>query len=92
VVREMTCTKCGEEFELDDGKPGYANICPNCSVPTPEQKARQLAYADSRHKSLTASQRTNERRRDEERKQDLARGKLGYKKVPGKKFTVREPK
>ncbi len=25
------CVKCGEEFELKPGKPGFANRCPDCS-------------------------------------------------------------
>lgn len=28
-----TCVKCGEEFELKPGKPGFANQCPECSEP-----------------------------------------------------------
>ena len=28
-----TCVKCGEEFELKPGKPGFANHCPDCSEP-----------------------------------------------------------
>lgn len=28
-----TCVKCGEEFELKPGKPGFANRCPDCSEP-----------------------------------------------------------
>jgi hypothetical protein len=28
-----TCVACGEEFELKPGKPGFANRCPECSVP-----------------------------------------------------------
>jgi len=27
------CVKCGEEFELKPGKPGFANQCPECSEP-----------------------------------------------------------
>jgi hypothetical protein len=27
------CVKCGEEFELKPGKPGFANRCPECSEP-----------------------------------------------------------
>jgi rubredoxin len=37
-MKKMTCKKCGEEFELHSGspstgKPGYANVCPECSPP-----------------------------------------------------------
>jgi hypothetical protein len=27
------CSICGEEFELKPAKPGFANRCPECSVP-----------------------------------------------------------
>jgi len=27
------CVKCGEEFELKPGKPGFANQCPDFSEP-----------------------------------------------------------
>ena len=29
------CAVCGEEFELKPDKPGFANRCPECSVPEP---------------------------------------------------------
>ena len=32
-----TCVKCGEEFELKPGKPGFANRCPDCSEADEEQ-------------------------------------------------------
>ena len=25
-----TCKICGDEFELKPGKPGFANVCPDC--------------------------------------------------------------
>jgi hypothetical protein len=28
-----TCVVCGEEFELRPDKPGFANRCPECSLP-----------------------------------------------------------
>jgi hypothetical protein len=27
------CVVCNEEFELKPGKPGFANRCPECSIP-----------------------------------------------------------
>jgi hypothetical protein len=27
------CTVCSEEFELKPDKPGFANQCPECSIP-----------------------------------------------------------
>ena len=32
-----TCVKCGEEFELKPGKPGFANRCPDCSEPEEDE-------------------------------------------------------
>ena len=32
-----TCVKCGVEFELKPGKPGFANRCPDCSEPEEDQ-------------------------------------------------------
>jgi hypothetical protein len=40
------CTVCKEEFELKPDKPGFANRCPECSVPEssePETKRRMDA-------------------------------------------------
>lgn len=31
-----TCVVCGEEFELKPDKPGFANRCPSCSEPEPD--------------------------------------------------------
>lgn len=38
-----TCSVCSEEFELKPDKPGFANVCPECSTPkttAPESKRR----------------------------------------------------
>ncbi|MGH3428237.1 MAG: hypothetical protein ACRDQZ_11845 [Mycobacteriales bacterium] len=32
---KRTCVKCAEEFVLMPGKPGFANVCPECSAPAP---------------------------------------------------------
>lgn len=32
-ARILTCKVCSEEFELLPGKPGFANVCPECSAP-----------------------------------------------------------
>ena len=91
-MKIMTCSVCEEEFELLPGKPGRATVCPRCSEPNPEERVRQQAAADARHKSLTASVRSNARHREEERKHDIELDRLGFKKVPGKKFTAKGPK
>lgn len=33
-----TCTKCQEEFELKPGKPGFANVCPECTATNPPKE------------------------------------------------------
>ncbi len=33
------CVVCGDEFELKPGKPGFANRCPECSVPDEDDTA-----------------------------------------------------
>jgi hypothetical protein len=35
------CVVCKEEFELRPGKPGFANRCPTCSEPEPDDAAAQ---------------------------------------------------
>jgi hypothetical protein len=53
------CVKCGEEFELQPGKPGFANRCPDCSEPESEDPASQRAVADP----LTGDREANAERR-----------------------------
>ena len=44
-----TCVICGEEFELKPGKPGFANRCPECSVPEEDVPAdKQQMSAEER--------------------------------------------
>lgn len=38
-----TCVKCGEEFELKPGKPGFANRCPDCSEEESDSEKRNSA-------------------------------------------------
>ncbi len=53
------CVKCGEEFELKPGKPGFANRCPDCSEPDADDAASQRAGADP----LTGDREANAERR-----------------------------
>jgi len=41
-----TCTSCGEEFQLLPNKPGYANVCPNCSkgVKEPQKLMAEVSW------------------------------------------------
>ena len=57
-----TCVICGEEFELKPDKPGFANRCPECSVPEPEQ-------TDDRH--LTPEERKAESEVNAERRKAI---------------------
>lgn len=41
-----TCAICSEQFELKPDKPGFANRCPDCSVPeAPEPLSKPKADA-----------------------------------------------
>jgi len=48
------CAVCGKEFELKPDKPGFANRCPECSVPEesesrgPEETATREQNAERR--------------------------------------------
>jgi hypothetical protein len=52
------CVKCGEEFELRPGKPGFANRCPDCSEPDSDAPANR-AGSDP----LTGDREANAERR-----------------------------
>lgn len=56
-----TCVICGEEFELKPDKPGYANRCPECSMPKEES-------ASGSGEKLTAEERKVQREADAERR------------------------
>lgn len=59
------CVKCGEEFELRPGKPGFANRCPDCSTEeasTPEEKQR--LSADERRSANEANAERRKAMRD----------------------------
>ncbi len=52
-----TCVACGEEFELKPDKPGFANRCPQCSIPDesdPIEKRRM--DADERKTTAEANE------------------------------------
>jgi predicted RNA-binding Zn-ribbon protein involved in translation (DUF1610 family) len=49
-----TCVKCGEEFELKPGKPGFANRCPDCSE---EESATGDAGRGEANRELNAARR-----------------------------------
>lgn len=39
---KKTCVKCGVEFFLMPDKPGYANVCPDCSDPEKKPSLHEL--------------------------------------------------
>lgn len=54
------CAVCEEEFELKPDKPGFANRCPQCSLPeADEPKGKGKMDADE----LKSSREANEARR-----------------------------
>jgi hypothetical protein len=55
-----TCVKCGEEFELKPGKPGFANRCPECSADDDAAPAAQHRLDADERKSMSEA---NEARR-----------------------------
>ena len=57
------CVVCSEEFELKPGKPGFANRCPECSVPEVEQPTSRAP--------MDADQRKMEKEANEARRQAM---------------------
>ncbi len=57
------CAVCAEEFELKPDKPGFANRCPECSVPEPDSPATRG--------HMTADERKNQREANEARRQAM---------------------
>jgi hypothetical protein len=59
------CSVCSEEFELKPDKPGFADRCPQCSVPEaapPKSKSRM--DADERSTLKEANQARRQAMRD----------------------------
>ena len=51
------CVACEEEFELKPGKPGFANRCPECSLPEAETAGgKQKMDADERKSAAEANE------------------------------------
>ena len=51
-----TCVACGEEFELKPDKPGYANRCLECSVPSDTVTNKQKVSAEERSSNKEANE------------------------------------
>ncbi|WP_158793068.1 hypothetical protein [Granulicella sp. L60] len=51
------CAVCSEEFELKPDKPGFANRCPECSIPesTGDSSTKQRMDADERKNASEAN-------------------------------------
>jgi predicted RNA-binding Zn-ribbon protein involved in translation (DUF1610 family) len=48
-----TCVACGEEFELQPGKQGFANRCPECSAPEAEEQDDDRHLSAEERKALS---------------------------------------
>jgi hypothetical protein len=86
----MTCSKCGEEFELKPDKPGFANVCLSCTH-SPEEYVRKAAEEHRQQASMAAARRTNSLNAEQKHARDLKLQSLGLKRV-GRAFTVNVPK
>lgn len=60
-----TCTVCAEEFELKPDKPGFANVCPECSSPEPTTPTtKRQMDADERKAASEVSDARRQAMRD----------------------------
>lgn len=55
------CTVCHEEFELKPDKPGFANRCPECSMPEESTDPGTKQHMDAEERKTAAE--ANEARR-----------------------------
>ena len=53
-----TCVKCGEEFELRPGKPGFANRCPECSLEDESDQDSKSNFKATGDAELNAARRS----------------------------------
>ena len=53
-----TCVICEEEFELKPDKPGFANRCPECSVPEASDAAARAGCAISENAEMNEARRS----------------------------------
>jgi hypothetical protein len=58
-----TCVICSQEFELKPNKPGFANRCPECSVPEAEDPITK--------RRMDADERKTENEANRERKKAI---------------------
>jgi hypothetical protein len=86
-----TCSKCGAEFDLLSGKPGFATVRPSCTQ-NPEEKARRAAVRERERKAWIKATKDTERGREKEIQDDEWLAILGLVKVPSSnRFTVSVP-
>ena len=59
------CVICSQEFELKPDKPGFANRCPECSVPeTTDSATKNRMDADQRKSESEANEARRQAIRD----------------------------
>lgn len=88
---KKTCSKCSEVFELLPYKPGFANVCPNCTENN-EQQAKRAVAAESLRKSFAESVKINSKAHDKAMRDDAKLKSLGFEKVPGTTIMVKVPR
>jgi hypothetical protein len=84
------CSKCGEEFDLLPGNPGFATVCSSCTQ-SPEETARKASFQERERKAWIKARKDNGRRREKEIEDDEWLAILGLVKVPGSRFTMSIP-
>ena len=70
------CSKCGEEFELMPGKPGFANVCVNCTE-SPEARANRVAREERLRKERASAAKVNKRSMEKSARDKREREALG---------------
>jgi hypothetical protein len=59
------CTVCSEEFELRPDKPGFANVCPECTaVESSDPVEKRRMDADERNNAKEANEARRNAMRD----------------------------
>jgi DNA-directed RNA polymerase subunit M/transcription elongation factor TFIIS len=84
----MICKKCGEAFTPKPGKPGFANVCPNCTE-SPQSHAKKIEMRAADQKALASAERANKRSREEAEREKRELAAMGFEVV--QRFRVEVP-
>lgn len=65
----MICSKCGKEFQLLPNKPGFANVCMNCTESPAAHIERVVAEARLAKEKAAAGRKSTRNRENSGRKE-----------------------